>query len=220
MFTQRSLAAAVSVIALSLFVLSQPAMAAKPPIINDSYDVQMLFVQNAKSGSFDGAKLILNGISPTVYFSDRPYRIAGSIKTSGFVDIWHEGDKSFEVDPPNAALSLLDEGQEVTVIVELKNPTVQGDSIVYDAQVLNGQLPQQFGEASLFIDGSDAGWGAAGGLLGGLLLGKVLDSSSQNQPNYPPPPYYYGPPPAYYGYGPEYYQRPPAYPQAPPPPRQ
>jgi hypothetical protein len=51
--------------------------------------------------------------------------------TTDFVDLWGEGDNSFESDPPNAVLSFLDSGADVpqdTVIV-IKAP-----------QLENGQL--------------------------------------------------------------------------------
>ena len=47
-----------------------------------------LFVQSAKSMSFDPAtnKLTLESVSPvTVFFTDRPERIAGNMKTTAFV---------------------------------------------------------------------------------------------------------------------------------------
>lgn len=47
-----------------------------------------LFVQTAKSMSFDSAtkKLTLNDVSPvTLFFSDRPERIAGNMNTEAFV---------------------------------------------------------------------------------------------------------------------------------------
>ena len=64
-----------------------------------------LFVQNAKSMSFDSAtnKLTPQNVSPvTVFFSDRPERIAGNMKTAAFVPHWSTGKDSFLSDPPNA----------------------------------------------------------------------------------------------------------------------
>ena len=72
-----------------------------------------LFVQSAKGLTFDSAtnKLTLTGISPvTVYFTDRPERIAGNMKTTSFIPFWSKGKDSFKSDPPNADISLL-EGQ-------------------------------------------------------------------------------------------------------------
>ena len=49
-----------------------------------------LFVQSAKSMSFDPDtnKLTLENVSPvTVFFTDRPERIAGNMKTAAFVPL-------------------------------------------------------------------------------------------------------------------------------------
>ena len=73
-----------------------------------------LFVQTAKSMSFDKStnKLTLDGISSTtLFFSDRPERIAGNMKTTAFVPFWSKGKDSFLKDPPNADVSILD-GEE------------------------------------------------------------------------------------------------------------
>ena len=65
-------------------------------------------MQTAKAMAFDAGenKLTLNGISPiTLFFSDRPERIAGNMETTRFVPFWGEGKDSFLQDPPNADLS-------------------------------------------------------------------------------------------------------------------
>jgi hypothetical protein len=69
---------------------------------------QSMFVQTAHGMSSDGTTLTLNQVTPsTLYFSDRPKRIVGHMTTSDFVDLWDEGDNSFEEDPPNAVLAFL-----------------------------------------------------------------------------------------------------------------
>ena len=53
-----------------------------------------LFVQTAKGMSFDKStnKLTLDGISSTtLFFSDRPERIAGNMKTTALVPFWSKG---------------------------------------------------------------------------------------------------------------------------------
>ena len=45
---------------------------------------QFLFVQSAKSFTFADGKLSLHGVSPhTIYFTDRPVRIAGHVTVKG-----------------------------------------------------------------------------------------------------------------------------------------
>lgn len=52
----------------------------------DLKDVQMLFVQNAKDVVMKDRRLTLIGVSPTtIFFSDRPNRIAGHMHTEDFV---------------------------------------------------------------------------------------------------------------------------------------
>ena len=56
-----------------------------------------LFVQTAKGMSYDKStnKLTLEGISSTtLFFSDRPERIAGNMKTTAFVPFWSTGKDS------------------------------------------------------------------------------------------------------------------------------
>jgi hypothetical protein len=67
-----------------------------------------LFVQTAKSMSFDKStnKLTLEGVSSTtLFFTDRPERIAGNMKTTSFIPFWSTGKDSFLKDPPNADIS-------------------------------------------------------------------------------------------------------------------
>lgn len=115
-----------------------------------------LFVQNAKSMSYDKAsgKLTLLGISPvTVFFSDRPERIAGNMRTLDFVPFWSEGKDSFARDNPNANLSVLEKDMPVAdIVVTLRNPVLKGENLSYEVAVLEGNLPAKGGPVSLFID--------------------------------------------------------------------
>ena len=116
--------------------------------------VPLLFVQTAKGATVANGKLTLNGVSPmTVFFSDRPTRVAGHVATSEMVPLWSEGKDSFLKDPPNATLSTFTaDGKVGNVVVELKNPGLKGDQMTYDVRVLEGKLPDKAEGASLFID--------------------------------------------------------------------
>jgi hypothetical protein len=116
--------------------------------------VQMLFVQSAKGASLDGGKLTLKSVSPTtIYFSDRPNRIAGHLATTEMIPLWSEGKDSFTKDPPNATLSAFaKDGTVANVVVELRNPKLTGDQMAYEVKVLEGKLPAGAEAASLFID--------------------------------------------------------------------
>lgn len=116
--------------------------------------VQMLFVQSAQSASLANGKLTLTGVSPTtVFFSDRPNRIAGHMATPEIVPLWSEGSDSFLKDPPNATISTFDPaGKVMNAVVELRNPQLNGNQLTFDVRVLQGQVSSNAQGASLFID--------------------------------------------------------------------
>lgn len=116
-------------------------------------DVQLLFVQNAKDVVLEKDSLILKGVAPmTIFFADRPKRLAGHMTTGDFVDDWGKGENSFTADPPNAALSIFGENEVVDVVVTLMNPRIEGENLTYDIAVLEGEVLKMSGAASLFID--------------------------------------------------------------------
>lgn len=113
-----------------------------------------LFVQNAASMSYANGKLTLKGVSPvTVFFSDRPDRIAGNMATSAFVPFWSDGKDSFAKDNPNANLSVLEKDKfNADIVVTLSKPVLKGDELSYEVKILEGNMPAVGGPASLFID--------------------------------------------------------------------
>jgi hypothetical protein len=114
----------------------------------------MLFVQSASGASISNGKLTLTGVAPTtVFFSDRPRRIAGHVATQEMIPLWSEGKDSFLKDPPNATLSAFTtDGDVVNAVVVLRNPILQGTTMTYDVTVTQGNLPPNVDGASLFID--------------------------------------------------------------------
>jgi len=118
-------------------------------------EMDALFVQSATGISSGGDTITLHGLSgATLYFSDRPKREVGHISTKTFVGLWDQGENSFKVDPPNAVLSFLelDEAPPEDAVVMLSEPSLDGDSITYTINVLEGEIPAQAGHCSLFID--------------------------------------------------------------------
>lgn len=86
---------------------------------------EFLFVQTSNAMHWDAAThtLSLTGVSPiTVFFTDRPERVAGNMTTAAFVPFWSTGKHNFSTDPPIADLSILENGQLQQVVVELKSP--------------------------------------------------------------------------------------------------
>ena len=120
-----------------------------------SEEVQFLFVQNASEVAIGKGRMSLTGVNPTtIFFSDRPKRIAGHMTTEDFVLDWQEGTskESFHSKPPNATLSIFDQDEIVNIVVELKNPRFEGSNLVYDINILEEGEKIPSGPASLFID--------------------------------------------------------------------
>lgn len=118
-------------------------------------DIEALFVQTAGSMSSEGSVITLHGLSPsTIYFADRPQREVGHMSTKSFVDLWTEGDNSFADDPPNSVLSFAEPRDRTPeeVVVTIRNPVLDGDSLKYEVSVLDGTLPAATGPCALFID--------------------------------------------------------------------
>jgi hypothetical protein len=174
-----------------------------------------LFVQDAASGSYDGERLTLDRVGPTIFFTDRPYRVFGHVQPNDFVGAWTRGPNSFATDPPNAVLSLLGEANAQSCLVELSDPKLTDGNFSYKVKILNGKLPAKFEAASLFID--NEAWAAVGGFAAGHMLARRRDremaeahaageakgaATAQNSSYYynatppPPPPPPPGAPPA------------------------
>lgn len=119
-------------------------------------DIEALFVQTAGRLTSDGQNVItLQGVSPsTIYFADRPQREVGHMSTTRFVELWGEGDNSFAADPPNAVLSFAEPADRdpEEVVVAIREPRADGDSLSYQVNVLDGKLPASTGPCALFID--------------------------------------------------------------------
>jgi hypothetical protein len=147
----------MAVLALCMAALPTLSLAAGTPAVHQK--VELLFVQNARGVAIDKDKgtLTLKGVSPTtLWFSDRPVRMAGHYNMKEYLATWGEGAESFRTDPPNATLSVFEPGQDdlLDVVVKLQNPRLQGDDLIYDITLIDkeGPLPKKGGPASLFID--------------------------------------------------------------------
>lgn len=154
------LLAATAALALSvpLAFAQEPAAESKPAAATTKPAEQkadFLFVQSAKSVSFDRAtsKITLHDVSPiTLFFADRPTRVAGSMTTAAFIPFWSTGTDSFLSDPPNADLSILEGGTLRQVVVELQSPAISGDNLTYTVKVISGKMPASGKDVSVFID--------------------------------------------------------------------
>lgn len=118
-------------------------------------DIQWLFVQNSESVTLNNGMLRMHGINPvTLFFSDRPERIAAHGLTSEFVSFWSM-DKvrdNFKADPPNATLSVVEGNYMDDIVLTLSDPVLKGSTLSYSVTVIEGKDQLVGGPSSLFID--------------------------------------------------------------------
>jgi hypothetical protein len=115
--------------------------------------IEYLLVQTAPSMRYEDGSLILESVNDmTLYFSDRPERITGYMTTVEHVQDCGSGDDSFASDPPNADLSILDGEESLQIVVVLTDPRFDGDDLIYDVEILEGEMPSSAGPSALFID--------------------------------------------------------------------
>ena len=135
--------------------------------------VASLFVLNARGATLADGKLTLTGVPlSSIVFADRPVRAAGHVETAQFVEQWNLGEDQFNIDPPNATVSVLMGAEVADAVVTISAPVLDGDTLTFDAVVLEGDLTGADGPAALFIDrGGFGGFHGGGGLRGGGLAG-------------------------------------------------
>ena len=118
-------------------------------------NIEALFVQSAHGLTTSNGSVTFHGLAhATLFFSDRPQRVVGHLSSRKFVDQWGEGEDSFAEDPPNAVLSFLEDGDTVPeeVTMTISDPHLDGDTLTYTVDILDGMLPTTSGPCSLFID--------------------------------------------------------------------
>jgi hypothetical protein len=117
--------------------------------------IELLFVQSAPDIAVSRDQLRLKSMNPlTLFFSDRPKRLAGHYKLDEWQKLWTEGRDSFLKDHPNAVLSVFEPGKEdaTDAVIELVDMRIEGSDLIYTIKVLKGTLPAAGGQSSLFID--------------------------------------------------------------------
>ncbi|MFA5254195.1 MAG: hypothetical protein WC367_05940 [Methanoregula sp.] len=162
-----------------VFAGNNAGTCAVPAAVSSSYlptdIISFLFVQEGTSGSLvhgeNGTMILtLSGVPPdTVYFSETPDRFSGGIDTGVFTasSLWNSSGA------PNAALMLANApASNDSVILTLSHPaydaanaTVRytavqvpdytGTGLKAYATFADPSVPEQFGQAMLFIDNAD-----------------------------------------------------------------
>jgi hypothetical protein len=135
--------------------------------------LMLMFVQTADDVRVDPASHILRLINvgqQTLYFADRPERVAGHVKMADFLTEWTSkaGADNFGNDPPNATISVFEPGKakDTLAVVKISNPKVEGTDLLYSYTLIEGSLPATGGATALFIDWIGPGGGVGFGFHG------------------------------------------------------
>ena len=154
-----------------LGTLTAIVMSAGITYAEQDHDMQisLLFVQTSKAIASDAQSFrLIEANDQTIYFSDRPNRIAGHIPLDRFVKGWSKGEDSFAANPPNAVVSVYETSlvENVTAVVELSAPVMDGSDLVYSYRIVDGAMPTRGGATSVFIDTFGPGGGVGAGFHG------------------------------------------------------
>ena len=160
--------------ALAAVMLSLVACATSSTTSSASSEkAQLMFVQISEDLKVDPAAKTLRLVKvsqQTLYFSDRPVRIAGHMNMAAYRKEWTSkaGKDNFSADPPNAVLSVYEPGQSDNTLaaVKITNPVVDGADLIYSYNLIDGKLPAAGGATSLFIDWIGVGGGIGRGFHG------------------------------------------------------
>jgi len=168
-----------------------------------------LIVLNSSGAKLADDQLVLSGITAnSIVFADRPVRAAGHVLTTHLLEEWATGSDSFAKDPPNATVSVLskDGASVADAVVTLKSPKLEGDTLTFAVEVLEGNLNGAEGPASTFIDIigmpftplSFAGAARRTAYRGAWYAGAAAGAAAAAAPYYPRPACgYYPYPPCY-----------------------
>src|SRR6266576_5061055 len=99
--------------------------------------IQLMFVQTADDLKADGNTLrLVNVGQQTLYFSERPARVAGHLTMPAYLDEWKagEGPDNFSSDPPNATISVYESGNHENTLaaVKISHPEIDGTALVHN----------------------------------------------------------------------------------------
>jgi hypothetical protein len=133
--------------------------------------IQLMFVQTADDLKADDKRIrLVNVGAQTLYFSDRPVRLAGHLPMAAYLESWKPGAgaNSFAADPPNATLSVYegDAKENTLAVIEISAPRLEGNDLVYDYKHIEGTMPKSGGATALFIDWYGLGGGVGPGFHG------------------------------------------------------
>jgi hypothetical protein len=152
--------------------VSLPLMTANS-VRADESKLMLMFVQIADDLKVDPATHTLRLVNvgkQTLFFADRPERVAGHVKLVDYLADWTAkgGSNNFAEDPPNATVSVFEAGKadNTLAVVTISNPKLDGADLVYNYRLVEGTLPSAGGATSIFIDWIGVGGGVGVGFHG------------------------------------------------------
>ena len=155
----RVLLTAVALLLAAPMAIVGVAAQTPPKVIGTPKQPQLvpsMIVINAQGAKIANQKLVLDGVaSNAIVFADRPVRAAGHALTAQVLEEWSDSSAdSFAKDPPNATISVMskEKGKVADAVVVLKSPKLEGERLTFDIAVLEGDIGQADGPATLFID--------------------------------------------------------------------
>lgn len=162
LITQWALLPAMAALTLPLLARAEESKETAP---------QLMFVQTADDLRADDTTLrLVNVGGQTLYFADRPERLAGHVPMSDYFKEWTAaaGPNNFAEDPPNATLSVYEAGkaENTVAVVEISEPVMEGNDLVYHYRLIEGPMPKSGGATALFIDWIGVGGGVGPGFHG------------------------------------------------------
>jgi hypothetical protein len=147
---------AVSVAALALGACTTTTDSGPPKVAGAASPQPTLIVLSAQGVTLTGNKLVLHDLTPNAtLFADRPVRAAGHALVSHLLDEWRAAKaQGFATSPPNATVSALvkSKGEVTSAVMVLQSPRLEGDTLSFDIQLLQGNLAGADGPAAVFID--------------------------------------------------------------------
>lgn len=169
LMTKRKLITAAVLLAATAPLISSLSLAETKK--EEKEKIQLMFVQTADDLRADDKTLrLINVGRQTLYFSDRPVRLAGHVSMPAYLDEWKAGagPDNFANDPPNATLSVYEGGkaENTLAVVEISHPVVEGKDLVYHYRLIEGAMPKAGGATALFIDWIGPGGGVGPGFHG------------------------------------------------------
>ena len=140
-----------------------------------SAKAQLMFVQSAEDVAVDPAKKTLRLVKvnqQTLYFSDRPVRMAGHYTMTYDLHGVRGRTTSARIRPtPRFPCTEPSRKEQVMVVMKISNPVVDGADLLYTYKVIEGAMPVSGGATALFIDWVAARRGVGAGGVGGPGVG-------------------------------------------------